>query len=199
VDERSAGTWDEAAATFDEAADHGLGDTEVRQAWATLLARVLPVPPSRLLDVGCGTGTLALLASELGHEVVGVDFSEQMLGIARSKARGRAGVGFLAGDAMAPPLTTGTFGAVLCRHVVWALPDPAAAVRAWVRLLQPGGRLVLIEGSWSTGAGLPSGRILDLLRHRGLVPVLEHLSAPRYWGGPVPDERYVVTAQLPFS
>ncbi|WP_368406419.1 methyltransferase domain-containing protein, partial [Streptomyces sp. CC77] len=35
---------------------------------------------------------------------------------------------------------------VVVRHLVWALPDPVAALRTWVRLLRPGGRLVLVEG-----------------------------------------------------
>ncbi|WP_197677277.1 class I SAM-dependent methyltransferase [Friedmanniella luteola] len=156
-----------------------------------------PAPPGAALApgrLGCGTGTLALLASELGHDVVGVDFSAAMLQIARSKARGRARVRFLAGDAASPPLTPTTFDAVLCRHVLWALPDPAAALRTWVRLLRPGGRLVLVEGPWSTGAGLPGRLTVDLLRQQGLAPVLEPLTAARYWGAPVEDERYVVTA-----
>lgn len=121
--------WDEAASRFDESADYGLRDLDVRSAWAALLMRVLPAP-SRLADLGCGTGSLAVLASELGHDVDGVDFSEQMLAIARSKAKRRAGIRFSAGDAAAPPLTEGAFDAVLCRHVLWALPDPEAALHA---------------------------------------------------------------------
>jgi ubiquinone/menaquinone biosynthesis C-methylase UbiE len=163
------------------------------------LTRVLPTPPSRLADLGCGTGSLAILASELGHTVDGVDFSDQMLAIARSKANGRAGVRFFAGDAAAPPLTEGAFDAVLCRHVLWALPDPEAALHTWARLLRPGGRMVLIEGSWSTGAGLPSQQIVALLCQQGFAPTVDPLSSPQYWGAPITDDRYVVTAQLAAS
>jgi SAM-dependent methyltransferase len=139
---------------------------------------------------------LSVLASELGHDVDGVDFSEQMLAIARSKAEGRAGVRFVAGDAAAPPLREGDFDAVLCRHVLWALPDPEPALQTWARLLRPGGRLVLIEGRWSTGAGLSSQQTVALLRRQGFAPMVEPLSDPRYWGAPIVGERYVVTAQV---
>lgn len=196
MSERSAARWGEAASTFDQAADHGLADPEVRTTWAALLSRALPAPPSRLADLGCGTGSLAVLAAELGHAVVGVDFSEPMLAVARSKAGGRTGVGFVAGDAAAPPLQEGAVDAVLCRHVLWALPDPAAALRTWARLLRPGGRLVLVEGRWATGAGLPGERTVALLREQGLTPTLEPLRDPRYWGGTVDDERYLVTAPV---
>lgn len=196
MSEQLARAWDDEAPTFDQSADHGLRDPDVRSAWAGLLARVLPDRPSRLADLGCGTGSLALLAAELGHDVDGVDFSEQMLAIARSKSRRRAGVRFSAGDAAAPPLTAGTFDVVLCRHVLWALPDPEVALRAWAKLLRSGGRMVLIEGERLTGAGLPSQQIVAVLRRQGFDPTVEPLDDPRYWGGPIVDDRYVVTAQV---
>lgn len=193
MSEQLASAWDEAAPTFDQSADHGLSDTEVRSAWADLLVRLLPGAPSRLADLGCGTGSLALLAGDLGHDVDGVDFSQQMLITARLKARGRTGVRFLYGDAAAPPLTEGISNGVLCRHVLWALPDPEAALLAWARLLRPGGRIVLIEGRWSTDAGLPSQQVVALLRRQGFEPTVQPLVNERYWGGPITDERYAVT------
>src|SRR3954468_18295782 len=60
-DDRS---WDAHAATFDEEPDHGLTDPAVRSAWAALLASVLPPAPASVVDIGCGTGTLAVLLSE---------------------------------------------------------------------------------------------------------------------------------------
>lgn len=195
MSEQLPGAWDEAAATYDQPADHGLSDPDVRSAWADLLADVLPQPPSRVADLGCGTGSLAWLAAELGHSVDGVDFSEQMLTVARSKTPRSGEVRFVAGDAAAPPLPLGTFDVVLCRHVLWALPNPEAAVRAWVKLLRPSGRMVLIEGIWSTGAGIPSRETVGLLRRHRFQPTVQVLSDSRFWGGPITDDRYVVTAQ----
>lgn len=101
---------------------------------------------------------------------------------------------FLVADVSEPPLPAGSFDVVLCRHVLWALPDPAAALAAWADLLDDDERLVLIEGSWSTGAGLTAEETLELVRQvRGQRPTLRMLSEPVYWGRPIDDDRYVVT------
>lgn len=184
-------SWDAEATDFDEAPDHGLRDPTVRTAWATLLTDALPPPPGRIADFGCGTGSLSLLATDLGFRVDGIDFSEPMVAAARSKAAGRSGVGFTVGDASDPPLKDGIYDAVICRHVLWALPDPGAALRRWVRLLRPAGRVVLIEGRWWTGAGLAAERTLALLREAGYAVTLQPLDRPDYWGGPIDDERYL--------
>lgn len=194
VSEQSADAWDTAAAAFDLPADHGLHGAGVRSAWTELLIRVFPASRSRIADLGCGTGSLTLLAAELGHEVDGIDFSEQMLVQARAKTAGRAGVTFSKGDAKSPPLQPRHYDVVMCRHLLWALPDPAAALHTWTDLLRPGGRLVLIEGKWSTGAGLAAEETEALLRESGHVSRFEHLTDPRYWGGPVTDDRYVAMA-----
>ena len=195
MSEQSAAVWNSAAATFDHAADHGLTDPLVRTAWSELLRRTLPPAPARVADLGCGTGSIAILAAELGHRVDGIDFSEQMLLMARAKSVGLPGVTFTQGDAAHPSLAERTYDAVISRHVLWALPDPAGALRAWDRLLRAGGRLVVVEGRWSTGGGLASSRIAELLDDLGYAPAIEQLDDQRYWGGPIDDERYVVTAR----
>lgn len=193
--EQSPVAWDEAASTFDQAADHGLSDPGVRLAWAELLRQVLPSPPARIADLGCGTGSLAVLGAQLGHRVDGVDFSGRMLALARLKAAGLAGVTFTQGDVARPSLARYAYDAVVSRHVLWALPDPAAALAAWAKLLRSGGRLILVEGQWSTGAGLSSAKTAELLSDLGYAPSITLLDDPRYWGGPIDDERYVVTAE----
>ncbi|MCD6641181.1 MAG: class I SAM-dependent methyltransferase, partial [Nocardioides sp.] len=53
--------WDAEAPDFDEPADHGLRDPDVRRAWRDLLLGVLPAALGRVADLGCGTGTLSVL------------------------------------------------------------------------------------------------------------------------------------------
>ena len=81
--------WDRLADRFDDEPDHGLRDPGVRAAWTALLLPLMPDPPARILDLGCGTGSLAVLLAQAGHEVAGIDASTQMLALARAKAAAR--------------------------------------------------------------------------------------------------------------
>ena len=170
VGEQQAATdWDEQAAAFDEEADHGLRDPMVRGAWQRLLRTLMPPPPARVVDLGCGTGSLSVLLAQQGYQVHGLDLSQAMVAAATAKAEA-AGVpaDFERGDAGNPPLPAGSRDVVLARHVLWALPDPDSALARWIALLAPGGRLVLIEGRWDTGTGIPAADCQALvLRHRG--------------------------------
>lgn len=207
--------WDDAAGAFDDEPDHGLRETSVRTAWARRLADWLPAAPADVLDLGCGTGSLALLAAEAGHRVTGVDVAPRMVEAAHAKLATTGLPGrFLAGDAGRPPTGAERYDVVLARHVVWTLPDPRAALRDWTGRLRPGGRLVLVEGRWRTPgldvapyvAGAESlpwdgGVTADDLAAavRPLVTDLhvEPLDGdPDLWGHPVHDERYALIAHL---
>jgi SAM-dependent methyltransferase len=195
----AADDWDAAAATFDDEPDHGLRSPVVRAAWSALLERLIPSTGSRVADLGCGTGSLAVLLAEGGHRVTGLDAAPRMIDAAVAKAAlARVEVDLRVGDAAIPALAPAAYDVVLARHVVWALPDPALALGAWVDLLAPGGRLVLVEGFWSTGSGLHAGDLTGLLAADGrLDPItVEPLTDPALWGGRISDERYAVTAHL---
>ncbi|WP_405538439.1 class I SAM-dependent methyltransferase [Streptomyces sp. NBC_00075] len=190
--------WDAEAATFDDEPDHGLRDPGVREAWAARLRSWLPDRPADVLDLGCGTGSLSLLASEQGHRVTGVDASRAMVEQARGKLAGRAAV-FLFGDAAAPPVGEERFDVVLVRHVLWTLPDPARVLRHWQGLLRAGGRMVLVEGVWGTVSpvGIPADTLTGLLAPLAADVRVERLSGDaRLWGREVEDERYAVLARL---
>lgn len=186
--------WDAQAASFDNAVDHGLTNEVARNAWRRLLSIALPPPPGRVVDLGCGTGTISLLMAELGYRVDGLDFSPAMIERAQAKTDRRTEVEFHLGDASAPALPKGSFDVVLSRHVLWALPDPAAALERWVALLAPNGRLVLIEGRWATGSGLRAAEAESLLRSIGRDSDLVDLPDPDLWGQEIVDERYMIVS-----
>ena len=108
------------------------------------------VPGDSALDVCCGTGDMALeLASRVspGGHVVGCDFSEPMLDLAREKAGGRSAeaVRFEWADALSLPYDAGRFDAVTVGFGVRNLADLDRGLREMTRVLRPGGRLVVLE------------------------------------------------------
>lgn len=216
--------WGRRAATFDDEPDHGLGDPLVMAAWARRLTAWLPSPPTRVADLGCGTGSLAVLLATLGHAVTASDIAPEMVERARRKAEA-AGVDIdlAVADATAPGLPDGSIDVVMVRHLVWTLPDPEGAIDRWASLLRPDGRLVMVEGCWQAptqqgdGAatenqgdhkafshalpwygGVPAGTLVPVLRQR--FQRVEHHelgSEDELWGRPVSDERYAVVAHRP--
>ncbi|MFJ9080446.1 class I SAM-dependent methyltransferase [Streptomyces sp. NPDC102278] len=206
--------WDAAAPGFDDEPDHGLKAADTRAAWANLLTSWLPTAPVDVLDVGCGTGSLSELLAAAGHRVTGVDLAPRMVEAARAKltAAGLAGR-FLVGDAAAPPTGQEEFDVLLCRHLVWTLPDPDAALREWTGRLRPGGALILVEGRWReagqkdvpyvAGAealpwygGITAEELADAVRPLVADLRIEPLSADAaLWGQAVTDERYALIAR----
>lgn len=145
--------WDEDAGVYDNSDSHYPRRLPETAAWAGTLRRLLPAPPARVLDAGAGTGFLSLLLAGQGYEVTALDVSGRMLQALRAKAASlRLAVTTVHGDAASPP--AGTFDAVVERHLIWTLPDPAAALAAWHAAAEPAGRLVLIEGTWGRTDGL---------------------------------------------
>ncbi|MEF2230477.1 MAG: methyltransferase domain-containing protein [Pseudodesulfovibrio sp.] len=122
-----------------------------RRRWAGLLARELAdVPPgAEVLEVGSGTGFITEILAGAGFRVRGMDLSPDMLAIARANLEaahlgGR--VRLAEGDAEALDAPDGGVAAVVSRWVLWTLPQPKRALAEMVRVLAPGGRVVVIDG-----------------------------------------------------
>jgi ubiquinone/menaquinone biosynthesis C-methylase UbiE len=158
--------------------------------------------PAAVLDLGCGTGSVSVLLAELGQAVTAVDFSPAMIALAEAKA---AIAGPAAGtwrrpvfhvmNAAEPSFDAESFDVLLCRHLLWALPAPAEVLGRWAALLKSGGRLLLIEGRWHTGSGLPAAEITGMLPPALVAVAGQDLSVnPVYWGKTVSDERYILVA-----
>ena len=190
--------WDEAAATFDHEPDHGLRDPLILDAWTALLKTWLPATTVTVLDIGCGTGSLSVILAGLGYKVTSIDLSPAMLALAKAKAATQGlQIEFEVMDAAFPQFPQQQFDMLICRHLLWALPEPKLVLERWRKLLKQMGRLILIEGFWVTGAGLHSSELIEMLPASFSHVSLQNLSdQPMLWGQLVTDERYAILADL---
>jgi demethylmenaquinone methyltransferase / 2-methoxy-6-polyprenyl-1,4-benzoquinol methylase len=137
-----------------------------------------PRPGDSVLDVCCGTGDLTLeLAGRVapGGKVIGCDFSEPMLDLAREKTekRGVGGVRFEWADALSLPYDDARFDAVTVGFGVRNFADRDRGLREMARVLRPGGKLVILE--FTKPSRPPFSTFYSLWFDR-LAPVLGRLS-----------------------
>ncbi|MGH2587172.1 MAG: class I SAM-dependent methyltransferase [Dehalococcoidia bacterium] len=145
--------WNSRASTYDAVGLHTPETDDELRAWTRIRGLLAPVScPSDVLDVGCGTGFLALLFAEAGHRVTGCDLSPAMIEEARRKAAARGlKTTFVVNDAEGLNAPDQSFDLVVSRQLFWTLPHPDQALREWVRVTRPGGRVAVIDDEWTPG------------------------------------------------
>ena len=110
--------------------------------------RLRLTPGTRVLDVCCGSGASAIPAAETvgpNGSVVGVDLAENLLELARTKAkkRGLDNIQFQSGDLTQLPFDENSFDVVVCVFGIFFVPDMHAALRELKRVARPGGRVAV--------------------------------------------------------
>jgi ubiquinone/menaquinone biosynthesis C-methylase UbiE len=120
------------------------GQPETAERAETFLRKVVGTGCERIADAGAGTGVLVPALLRLPHPprlIAELDFSLAMLQVNRRKHAAYGGVVYVCADLCAPALREGIFDAVLCFSAFPHVEDKAAALRAMLALLRPGGRL----------------------------------------------------------
>jgi len=142
---------------------HSLGRD---QAWRRAAVKMAGLKGGEtVVDVACGTGDLSLAFAEgLGRQradagrVIGIDFTYEMLPIARRKSKSAAvPTDYQQGDAMALPLPDGCADVVSIAFGIRNVADPATAMSEFVRVLKPGGRVIVLEFSLPTNPVMRAG------------------------------------------
>jgi ubiquinone/menaquinone biosynthesis C-methylase UbiE/DNA-binding transcriptional ArsR family regulator len=129
-----------AAAGWDRLRGDLFGDTFF--LWAVL---GLIDPSLTVGDLGCGTGQLAETVAPHVHRVIAVDASEDMLTAARARLDTLSNVDLRKGDLEALPIPAGELDAAVMSLVLHYSPDPARALAEVARVLQPGGRVLIVD------------------------------------------------------
>ncbi|MFN3168978.1 MAG: bifunctional demethylmenaquinone methyltransferase/2-methoxy-6-polyprenyl-1,4-benzoquinol methylase UbiE [Phycisphaeraceae bacterium] len=148
------------------------------QAWRKAAVKMAQLKPGEdVVDVACGTGDLTIafakaldvveLKGPTGSTVTGIDFTYEMLPIAAQKAAGTHAlhhtgtaddkVAFLQGDAMNLPLPDACCDVVSIAFGIRNVADPAKAMAEFVRVLRPGGRVIVLEFSLPKNPAMLAG------------------------------------------
>jgi ubiquinone/menaquinone biosynthesis C-methylase UbiE len=143
----------------------------------TFINRLGLKPGSKVLDVACGTGNLALPAARLGANVTGVDIAPNLVEQARANAA-REGLQaqFDEGDAEALPYDDASFDTVVTMYGAMFAPRPELVASELLRVTKPGGRIAM--GNWT-----PAGFIGQMFKVVGAhVPPPAGMASPVLWG-----------------
>jgi SAM-dependent methyltransferase len=133
--ERQAGLFDGPGAIFGE-------------SFLSVQEWLEPLSPDWIaLDVACGAAHVAQEVAPRVRQVVGIDLTPALLGLAAARlaAAGIGNVLLQEGDAAALPFTDGAFDLVVCRAALHHFPDPAVQVAEMARVCRPGGRVVVSD------------------------------------------------------
>ena len=139
-------------------------------------ARLSPIPGSRLLDVACGSGQLALMAAKDGLEVTGIDIANNLVERARTRAReAKVHARFEEADAEALPFQDESFDVVVSLIGAMFAPRPHLVARELLRVCRPGGTLAM--ANWT-----PEGFVGQMFKTVSKFIAPSGMPSPVLWG-----------------
>jgi len=144
ADERPSVAFDRAAEYYDTT--RGLPEDGARLQTMLLVEELASASP--VLEVGVGTGQVALPLHEAGVDVMGLDLARPMMDKLIGKSAGRIPFPLVQADATRMPFADGAFGAAYLRWVLHLIPDWEAAVSEMVRVVRPEGVICALLGSY---------------------------------------------------
>ena len=119
-------------------------------AWTDLISEQLPRKGVLdILDIGTGPGFFSIILSKLGHNLTGIDVTPGMIDNARKNAQANhVSPKFLVMDCHETSFPDNSFDLIVSRNVTWTLYEPIRAYKEFLRILRPGGRLLVFDANW---------------------------------------------------
>jgi ubiquinone/menaquinone biosynthesis C-methylase UbiE len=172
--EKERSLWDKQASGYDR---RSLKIYERAYDLSIQKTRAILSPEHQVLEIGCGTGIIALGIAPFVESVVATDISLQMIAVAKNKAEGLAisNVDFRVGDGYSLPYDDQMFDVVLLFNVLHFVKEPAVLLGEAHRLLKSSGRLVSATDCYAEPAPLPIRLMLGmqkLLNRLGIIPFM---------------------------
>ncbi len=149
ADEIVAGHWNRRAEIYNRSVMREYGDKRTHEAWYRIYHEAVEGKQGKLMDCGCGPGTVTLYVSDMGFDITDYDQSSEMLKVARKNGE-ELGIkaDYVQGDAEDMPFDDDTFDVIVSQNMLWTVPHPDKVLAEWHRVLKPGGRLVYVDGDW---------------------------------------------------
>ena len=159
------------------AGDYGHFATYLEPGALDFLARLAVAPGTRMLDVACGAGQIAIPAARAGVHVTGIDLAPNLVDQARARAAAEGlDARFDEGDAEALPYDDASFDLVVSLIGAMFAPRPDHVAAELLRVCRPGGRIVM--GNWT-----PAGHVGQMFKIIGThVPPSPLMASPLKWG-----------------
>lgn len=183
IESRVQSYWTKRAHNFNIVRKNEL-NSSISERWREEIVHFLPEGKVlQILDVGTGTGYFAILLSQIGHQVTGIDLTDAMLKEACDNAAlYQVHPTFQQMDAQKLAFLDQSFDVVISRNLTWTLPDPESAYREWMRVLKKGGILLNFDADYASNVrnqNTSASHISDteVYGHCGVTPELEQENA----------------------
>lgn len=142
--------WQDRASSFTQESLDELNSEEAK-IWQEIFKAYTStnLEDANVLDVGCGPGNFGILLAKLGAKVKALDYTPEMLRLARENAENhRVEIEFFQGDAQKLAFETKSFDMIVSRNLTWNLTNPKKAYQEWYRVLRTNGRMLNFDANW---------------------------------------------------
>ncbi len=148
---RIIGYWTQRADSYSKLNREEFG-WGMNERWLYAMESMFPDKPReeiRVLDIGTGPGFFAILLAEAGYFPNAVDCTEEMLKEARKNAgEHEKDIIFQRMNADSLEFENDTFDVIVNRNLTWVLENPCRCYEEWMRVLKPGGKLIVFDANW---------------------------------------------------